>query len=151
MIKERRQLTSVKQASSWKGRAAIGRWLMSGQESTCLLSDIVETEGTILLYEFKDGSVVAERDVSMWQVATEDLTPPQLQAGSGGRSATASPCRHLLRSILFLGVFGVGERTAAQIVLRFPPSAISNQVPPKNPSVRREFKVFSRFFPVLRE
>jgi hypothetical protein len=38
---------------------------------------------------------------------------------------------------MVLDVFGVGERIAAQIVLRFPAFAISNQVRPKNPLVRR--------------
>jgi hypothetical protein len=47
---------------------------------------------------------------------------------------------------LVIGVFGVGERMAAQIVLRFPSSAISNQVPPKNPLVRREILGFFQVF-----
>ena len=37
------------------------------------------------------------------------------------------------KDVSFLGVFDVGERIAAQIVLRFPPCAISNQVTPNNP------------------
>lgn len=69
---------------------------------------------------------------------------------SPSRSASRASST-FLRDTLTTGVFGAWERIVAQIVLRFAPAATSNQAPPKNPLVRREFKVFSRFFPVLRE
>src|ERR1039458_9465654 len=70
---------------------------------------------------------------------------------SPSRSSSSASSTILRGTISLLDVFDVGERIAAQIVLRFHPAAISNQVPPKNPLVRHEFKVLSRFFPVLRE